>query len=102
MKRWSEIKSEHVEAAGPERVRELGDQMMAEVHGFRLAEARRRRGMTQAQVAERMGVTPGRVSQIERGEVTDLGTEIIGRYVEALGGRLILMARFEDEAIRVG
>ncbi|MDP4506166.1 helix-turn-helix domain-containing protein [Nonomuraea turcica] len=39
--------------------------------------------MTQAQVAERMGVTKGRVSQIERGDVATM--ELVGRYAAAIG-----------------
>jgi len=34
-----------------------------------------RHGLTQAQLAQAMGVTPGRVSQIERGELTDVAPE---------------------------
>jgi transcriptional regulator with XRE-family HTH domain len=58
--------------------------MLAEARGWRLAEIRRRRGLTRAQVAERMGVGKSRVSQIERGRVST--REVLDRYVEALGG----------------
>jgi transcriptional regulator with XRE-family HTH domain len=51
--------------------------------GQRLAEERKQRGLTRAQLAETMGVTPGRVSQIERGELSTI--EAIARYVQALG-----------------
>lgn len=44
--------------------------IMAEQWGYQLAEQRRRLGFTQAGLAEIMGVTPGRVSQIEHGEVS--------------------------------
>jgi transcriptional regulator with XRE-family HTH domain len=37
--------------------------------GHRLPEERKRHGLTQAQLAQVMGVSPGRVSQIERGEL---------------------------------
>lgn len=57
-----------------------------DVSGYRLAEERKRRGLTQAQLAGIMRLTPGRVSQIERGEVST--PDAIVRYVEALGGRL--------------
>jgi transcriptional regulator with XRE-family HTH domain len=63
---------------------------MARQSGFRLAEERKRRGLTQAQLAEVMGVSPGRVSQIERGEVCTLDSTV--RFVEALGGRLDVVA----------
>ena len=76
------------------------EQMQAEARGWRLAEIRRRRGLTQAQVAERMGVGKSRVSQIERGRVST--REVLDRYVAALGGRLSLMADFGDELLRVG
>jgi hypothetical protein len=39
--------------------------IMAEQWGYQLAEQRKRLGFTQAGLAELMGVTPGRVSQIE-------------------------------------
>jgi hypothetical protein len=45
---------------------------MAPQSGFRLAEERKRHGFTHAQLAKAMGVTPGRVSQIERGEVATI------------------------------
>jgi DNA-binding transcriptional regulator YiaG len=63
---WKEIRAEHVARAGGEAAVEAGKrEMLAEVIGHRLAEIRRTRGLTQQQVADRMGVTKGRVSQIE-------------------------------------
>jgi len=47
-----------------------------------------------------MGVGKSRVSQIEAGKVAT--REVLDRYVEALGGRLSLMADFGDELLRVG
>ena len=40
-------------------------EILAAVVGRRLAEVRRARGLAQQQVADRMGITKGRVSQIE-------------------------------------
>ncbi len=45
-----------------------------------------------------MGVTKGRVSQIESGQVC--GTDVVARYVEALGGNLVMVAVFGDGALR--
>jgi len=93
--RWSEIRGEHVERAGGEETAAAGRQeLMAQVIGRRLAELRRSRGLTQAMVAERMGVTKGRVSQIERGQVS--GQDVLARYAAALGGRLHQAIYFED------
>src|SRR5580692_9149832 len=44
--------------------------MLDDARGWRLAEMRKRRGMTQEQVAARMGVSVARVSQIESGDVS--------------------------------
>jgi hypothetical protein len=46
-----------------------------------------------------MGISVARVSQIEHGEV--ISFEVIARYVEALGGRLDLVADFGDRTIRL-
>jgi len=98
--KWSQIRDEQIERIGREEFEAGKEQMLAEARGWRLAEIRRRRGLTQAQVAERMGVGKSRVSQIERGRVST--REVLDRYVQALGGRLSLMADFGDELLRVG
>ena len=54
---WTDIRAEHVARAGGEEAVEAGKrEMLAEVIGHRLAEVRRARGLTQQQVADRMGV----------------------------------------------
>ena len=50
--------------------------------------------MTQQQVADPMGVTKGRVSQIERGKVS--GHDVIARFASALVGRLHQAIYFDD------
>ena len=69
---------------------------MARQSGQRLAGERKQRGLTQAQLAQTMGVTPGRVSQIERGELPTI--DAIARHVQAPGVRLDLVASFTDHA----
>ena len=67
--RWSDIRAEHVARAGGEEAVETGKQeLFTEALGHRLAEIRQARGLTQQQVAERIGVTKGRISQIEQGK----------------------------------
>jgi transcriptional regulator with XRE-family HTH domain len=61
---------------------------------------RKRRGLTQREVAQAMGVTVGRVSQIENGELA--GIDVLDRYVTALGGLLEVVANFGDEQFKVG
>lgn len=84
---------------GPEQAEQRRKALMAQQSGYRLAEERKRHGLTQAQLAEVMGVSPGRVSQIERGELATI--EAVARYIEALGGRLDLIASFGDHTLTV-
>ncbi|ALE76893.1 XRE family transcriptional regulator (plasmid) [Pseudonocardia sp. EC080625-04] len=98
--RWSEIRGEHVAAAGGGRVEQGKARLLGQVRAHRLAETRKRRGLTQRQVAQAMGVTVGRVSQIENGELA--GIDVLDRYVHALGGGLQIVANFGDEQIKVG
>jgi len=93
--RWRDIRAAQVARAGGEAAVQAGKaELLAQVVGHRLAEVRRARGFTQAQIAERMGVTKGRVSQIERGQVS--GQEVLARYAGALGGRLHQAIYFDD------
>jgi DNA-binding XRE family transcriptional regulator len=93
--RWTDIRADHVARAGGEEAVEAGKQeLLAEVLGHRLAEVRRARGLTQQQVAERMGITKGRVSQIEQGKIS--GQDVLARFAAALGGRLHQAIYFDD------
>jgi DNA-binding XRE family transcriptional regulator len=74
-------------------------QMLDEARGWRLAELRKRREMTQEQVATRMGVSVARISQIEAGDVST--QDVLSRYISALGGTLKLIADFGDEQLKV-
>jgi hypothetical protein len=64
-----------------------------------LAEQRARLGLTQAQVAQRMGVRQERVSAIERAEPGATEVRTLAGYVEALGGRLEITADFGEERV---
>jgi len=63
-----------------------------------LGELRRQLDLTQVVVADRLDVTQENISQIERGEA-DVRLSTLSRYVEALGGRLELRARFPGETV---
>ena len=64
-----------------------------------LAEQRIRLGLTQAQVARRMGVRQERVSAIERAEPGATEVRTLAGYVQALGGRLDIVADFGTERV---
>ena len=73
--------------------------LLAQARGHQLAETRKQLGIGQKDIAAAMEFTIARVSQIEHGAVTSF--EVIARYVEALGGRLDLVADFGDRTVRL-
>lgn len=57
-----------------------------EIHAYRLAEIRRNRALTQREVADAMGVSGPRVSDVERGKLDTVSISVLRAYIEALGG----------------
>jgi predicted XRE-type DNA-binding protein len=72
-----------------------------EIRAFRLAEVRRNRSLTQREVADAMGVSAPRVSDVERGKLDTVSVSVLRAYVEALGGRLKVTAEFDDSSYLV-
>ena len=94
-KKWSDVRPGVVERLGEEALAQAQERNQAYIDGHRLAQRRTELGLTQQDVAYRMGVTKSRVSQIERGEVSTFA--VIARYVEALGGTVQVTAVFGDD-----
>ena len=67
------------------------------ISAYHLAEERKRLGLTQRQVAELMGVTPGRISQIENGDLDVNEVATLSRYARALGARLRIIFDYGDD-----
>ena len=63
---------------------------------------RKRLGLTQAEVAERMHVRQERVSAIERAKVDTSELRTLASYIKALGGRMEIIADFGNERLVVG
>jgi predicted XRE-type DNA-binding protein len=84
------------------RVAEHRERMRSAQRAHRLAEIRKAQGLTQTDVAEAMHVSQRRVSAVERGDLarTELGT--VASYVQALGGRVEIVANFGDEHLVIG
>jgi phage shock protein A len=64
-----------------------------------LAEERTRLGLSQTEVAQRMGVPQDQVAAIERAEPGTTEVRTLVSYVEALGGRLELTAEFGGDRV---
>lgn len=57
-------------------------------------------GKTQAEIARKSGIDQGDVSRLEaRPDLDDCHLATLRRYVEALGGQLELVAKFDDKSI---
>lgn len=100
---WRDVRAQVVRdgAIDEERVAEHRGELQAQVRAYRLAEIRQSQHVTQKAVAAAMGVAQPRVSAIERGHINSAELGTLRSYVEALGGRLRLVADFGDETITV-
>jgi DNA-binding XRE family transcriptional regulator len=102
---WSDVKAKgraadprpsEEQAAGKAAARERRE---AYVRGHQLAEMRTTAGMTQAELADVLGVSQARISKIEHGEIS--GIDIVRAYVAALGGSIDVVARLGDRSWKV-
>lgn len=84
-----------------DRVEEHKGRMLADVRAYRLRELREQAGLTQAQLAERIGVGQRQVSKIEHGELENAKVGTIRSYLEAVGGDLALDFVVGDQRIQV-
>jgi DNA-binding XRE family transcriptional regulator len=97
---WETLEGElHAAGVSPEEIEAGARMLLAQARGHQLAQARKQLSLAQRDIAATMGVSIARISQIEHGEVTSF--EVIARYVEALGGRLDLVADFGDRTVRL-
>lgn len=102
---WEDVKAE-MRAASP-----LGDAEYAAakaaakerheayLRGYQLAEMRKTARLTQKEVARKLGVSQGRISQIESGEIS--GIDTIRDYIAALGGQSELIGRLGGRTWKV-
>ena len=98
-----EIESDPARRARMDKTRKAYDALL------HLADLRRSRGLTQAELASTLGVSQPNVSKIERGAEGsgEVLLSTLAEYVEALGGRLEVRATFPehpeaDIAVAVG
>jgi predicted XRE-type DNA-binding protein len=99
---WEDLRSELI---GPEDEKEVAlrsSRMLAEERAHRLADARKRRHVSQRNLADAMGVSQSRVSAIERGQLDRAELSTLAAYVAALGGKLEIVADFGDEKMILG
>ena len=75
--------------------------LIAECRAYELQEARKAEHLTQTDVAERMGISQARVSEVESGDIGSLKVSTLMRYAEALGGTFEALIQIGDKTIRL-
>ena len=90
---------ELVKAMPASRRQKIAGRVEQTLASMPLDEIRRARQMTQAKLAETLGVNQGEVSKIEHR--TDIYLSTLASYVEALGGKLEIRAVFPDREMRI-
>jgi DNA-binding XRE family transcriptional regulator len=88
-----------VKAMPPERQQKIAKRVRESLASMPLDEVRKARQMTQAKLANALGVNQGEVSKIEHR--TDIYLSTLADYVEALGGKLEIRAVFPDREMRI-
>ncbi len=102
---WEEVKADmeaitRAEGEDPQTLdQEAAKKTTAYVAGYRLGELRKRAGVTQVELASRMGISQARVSQLEAGDPEQFVVDTIHRYASALGGELTLAVNLDNHRI---
>jgi DNA-binding XRE family transcriptional regulator len=90
---------ELVKAMPAERQQKVANRVRQSLASMPLEEIRKARQLTQAKLADTLGVNQGEVSKIEHR--TDIYLSTLAAYVEALGGKLEIRAVFPDREMRI-
>lgn len=75
-----------------EQMTEARKETQAYIDAYHLREARKASHMTQVELAQTMGVSQNRVSRMENGDINAMSVDTLRKYIEALGGRMSLVA----------
>lgn len=87
---------EELPAESRQRVIERAERLRAEMPLGKLRQAQQ---MTQESLAEALGIGQAAVSRIEHR--TDAYVSTLRRYIEAMGGTLVVVARFPEGEVRI-
>lgn len=103
--KWSDVKAKaraldrRTDAEREAAAATVRERREAYVRGHQLAEMRKAAGLTQAELADNLGISQARISKIEHGEVS--GIELVRAYVAALGGTVEVIATLGDRTWKV-
>ena len=94
-RKWGEIRKK----AAPETLQRARTKTERILAALELTALRQARGLTQEELAERLGVRQTHVSRMERR--VDMRVSTLRDVIEAMGGELVLTAHFPDGDFRI-
>ena len=101
--KWEDVKAD-LRAKGrfdDEKVQANMERLRSEIRMHRPTEIREALGITQQLLAEQIGISQSRVSQIERGELEHTEVATIRSYFRELGGEVEVVVRLGDERLQI-
>ena len=70
-----------------------------EVRSYRLKELREAKAITQEELAAALSLSQNRISRLELGDIERTQINTLRKYIEGLGGQLIISAKVDDNVI---
>jgi len=101
--KWEDVKAD-LRAKGrfdDEKVQANMERLRSEIRMHRPTEIREALGITQQLLAEQIGISQSRVSQIERGELEHTEVATLRSYFRELGGEVEVVVRLGDERLQI-
>jgi predicted XRE-type DNA-binding protein len=85
----------------PEEIARGVQQLYKEILQYKLKELRLEQGLTQKQLADKLGVTQNRISKFERLDLEKAELRTIRSYIEALGGEVSIVVTIDDQPYKL-
>ncbi|KHL05149.1 helix-turn-helix domain-containing protein [Sinomonas humi] len=82
-------------------VNEHKKRMLEETRAHRLRELREDQAMTQVALAERLHITQASISKFERGDLDSARIDTLRKYIDAIGGKLLVEVELGNERIQI-
>jgi predicted transcriptional regulator len=98
MHKWSDLKAERF---SPEDVEKIRKEALRDLLEEDLRALREAAGVTQEELAEKVGADQSQISRLERQGGGDARVSLLKRYDEALGGEIQIVATLRGKVVRL-
>ena len=76
-------------------------ELYREILEYKLKELRKKQGLTQQQLADKLGITQNRISKLEKLDLDRAELQTIRSYINALGGELSLVVEIDGNQHKI-